>query len=97
MRAHPTLAPSRALLSADRRISVSCIYAAAAGASGVCASEQRKSVPSDYIRCMVTANLRASATLADFTLRRFAIRQKLTGPVCGIAANARIMLTYVNP
>ena len=50
MRAHPTLAPSRARLSARRRISVSCIYAVAAGASGVCVSDHRNSVPSDHIR-----------------------------------------------
>lgn len=50
------------------------IYAAAFRTSESCPSDQRKSVPSHHIRCITTASLRASATFANFTLRRFAIR-----------------------
>ncbi len=44
-------------------------HAAAAAGSGV----QRNSVPSTQMRCMITANRRASATIAFFIPRRLAI------------------------
>jgi len=46
-----------------------CGFHAAAVSSRV----QRNSVPSTHMRCMITANLRASATMAFFIPRRVAI------------------------
>jgi len=43
-----------------------------AGAAA-CSLVQRNSVPSTHIRCMITANRRASATIAFFIPRRLAI------------------------
>ena len=42
-------------------------------AAAVCSRVQRNSVPSTHIRCMITANRRASATIAFFIPRRLAI------------------------
>jgi hypothetical protein len=42
-------------------------------ATGACSRVQRNSVPSTQIRCMITANRRASATIAFFMPRRLAI------------------------
>ena len=79
IRARPTLAPSRVLPSAGTaELGVMSrrpfSYAVTAVASEGCASDQRKTVPSLHMRCITTASLRASATFAAFTLRRFAIR-----------------------
>ena len=38
------------------------------------AADQRKSVPSTHMRCMITESFRARATLAAFALLFFAIR-----------------------
>jgi hypothetical protein len=46
-----------------------CFHAAAAA----CSRFQRNSVPSTQMRCMITANRRASATIAFFIPRRLAI------------------------
>jgi hypothetical protein len=42
-------------------------------ATAACCRVQRNSVPSTQMRCMITANRRASATIAFFTPRRLAI------------------------
>ena len=42
-------------------------------AAGACSRVHRNSVPSTHIRCMITANRRASATIAFFIPRRLAI------------------------
>ena len=42
-------------------------------AAAVCPRVQRNSVPSTQMRCMITANRRASATIAFFIPRRLAI------------------------
>ena len=42
-------------------------------AAGACSRVQRNSVPSTQMRCMITANRRASATIAFFIPRRLAI------------------------
>jgi len=42
-------------------------------AAAVCSRVQRNSVPSTHMRCMITANRRASATIAFFFPRRLAI------------------------
>jgi hypothetical protein len=42
-------------------------------AAAACSLVQRNSVPSTHIRCMITANRRASATIAFFIPRRLAI------------------------
>ncbi len=42
-------------------------------AAATCSGFQRNSVPSTQMRCMITANLRASATIAFFIPRRLAI------------------------
>ena len=42
-------------------------------AAVACSRVQRNSVPSTHIRCMITANRRASATIAFFIPRRLAI------------------------
>src|SRR5271167_544979 len=42
-------------------------------AAGTCSRVQRNSVPSTQMRCMITANRRASATIAFFIPRRLAI------------------------
>ena len=42
-------------------------------AATACSRVQRNSVPSTQMRCMITANLRASATIAFFIPRRLAI------------------------
>ena len=42
-------------------------------ATAACSLVQRNSVPSTHIRCMITANRRASATIAFFIPRRLAI------------------------
>ncbi len=42
-------------------------------AAGACSRVQRNSVPSTQMRCMITANRRASATIAFFMPRRLAI------------------------
>jgi len=42
-------------------------------ATAACSRVQRNSVPSTQIRCMITANRRASATIAFFIPRRLAI------------------------
>src|SRR5271166_1955943 len=42
-------------------------------AAAACSRVQRNSVPSTQIRCMITANRRASATIAFFIPRRLAI------------------------
>src|SRR5882724_4874519 len=42
-------------------------------ANAACSLVQRNSVPSTHIRCMITANRRASATIAFFIPRRLAI------------------------
>jgi hypothetical protein len=42
-------------------------------AAAACSRVQRNSVPSTQMRCMITANRRASATIAFFTPRRLAI------------------------
>ena len=42
-------------------------------AAAVSSRVQRNSVPSTHMRCMITANLRASATIAFFIPRRLAI------------------------
>ena len=42
-------------------------------AAAACSRVQRNSVPSTQMRCMITANLRASATIAFFIPRRLAI------------------------
>src|SRR5262245_9272831 len=42
-------------------------------AAAACFRLQRNSVPSTHIRCMITANRRASATIAFFMPRRLAI------------------------
>ena len=41
--------------------------------AAACSRVQRNSVPSTHMRCMITANRRASATIAFFTPRRLAI------------------------
>src|SRR6188768_3465186 len=41
--------------------------------AAACSRVQRNSVPSTQMRCMITANLRASATIAFFIPRRLAI------------------------
>ena len=48
---------------------LNCFHAAAAACSRV----QRNSVPSTHMRCMITANRRARATIAFFIPRRLAI------------------------
>src|SRR5258707_11871476 len=45
----------------------------AAAAAAACSRVQRNSVPSTHIRCMITANRRARATIAFFIPRRLAI------------------------
>ena len=42
-------------------------------AAAACCRVQRNSVPSTQMRCMITANRRASATIAFFIPRRLAI------------------------
>ena len=42
-------------------------------AAGACSRVHRNSVPSTHMRCMITANRRASATIAFFIPRRLAI------------------------
>ena len=42
-------------------------------AAAACSRVQRNSVPSTHMRCMITANRRASATIAFFMPRRLAI------------------------
>ena len=42
-------------------------------AAAACSRVQRNSVPSTHMRCMITANRRASATIAFFIPRRLAI------------------------
>jgi hypothetical protein len=42
-------------------------------AAAACSLVQRNSVPSTHIRCMITANRRASATIAFFIPQRLAI------------------------
>src|SRR5262245_35198803 len=42
-------------------------------AAGACSRVHRNSVPSTQMRCMITANRRASATIAFFIPRRLAI------------------------
>ena len=42
-------------------------------AAAACSRVQRNSVPSTQMRCMITANRRASATIAFFIPRRLAI------------------------
>jgi hypothetical protein len=42
-------------------------------AAAVCSRVQRNSVPSTQMRCMITANRRANATIAFFIPRRLAI------------------------
>ena len=42
-------------------------------AAEACSRVQRNSVPSTHIRCMITANRRASATIAFFIPQRLAI------------------------
>ena len=44
-----------------------------AAAAAPCSLVQRNSVPSTHMRCMITANRRASATIAFFIPRRLAI------------------------
>src|SRR2546430_10966418 len=45
----------------------------AAAAAVACSRVQRNSVPSTHMRCMITANRRARATIAFFIPRRLAI------------------------
>ena len=59
---------SSVLLSISDLILHGCHAAAAA-----CSRVQRNSVPSTQMRCMITANRRASATIAFFIPRRLAI------------------------
>src|SRR5471032_3669842 len=44
-----------------------------AAAAAACSLVQRNSVPSTHMRCMITANRRANATIAFFIPRRLAI------------------------
>src|SRR5438034_5158895 len=48
-------------------------FHAAAAAAVACSRVQRNSVPSTHMRCMITANRRARATIAFFIPRRLAI------------------------
>src|SRR3974377_1646081 len=50
-------------------IAVGCLLSCATA----CCRIQQNSVPSIHMRCMITANRRASATIAFFTPRRLAI------------------------
>jgi hypothetical protein len=63
----PLLGGTRSFLLPD--LILYDFHAAAAGCSRV----QRNSVPSTQMRCMITANRRASATIAFFIPRRLAI------------------------
>ena len=64
---HSTTRWSSSFLLSDL-IFLGCHAAAAA-----CSRVQRNSVPSTHMRCMITANRRASATIAFFSPRRLAI------------------------
>src|SRR5215510_1758735 len=63
----PPLGGARLCLLSD--LVLPGFYAAAVACSRV----QRNSVPSTHMRCMITANRRASATIAFFIPRRLAI------------------------
>ena len=52
---------------------LSLIFHGCHAAAATCSPVQRNSVPSTQMRCMITANLRASATIAFFIPRRLAI------------------------
>ena len=64
--------------SFHRRVELECllsnvIFYCDHAATADCSLVQRNSVPSTHIRCMITANRRASATIAFFIPQRLAI------------------------
>jgi len=64
--------------SFHRRVELECllsnmIFHCDHAATADCSLVQRNSVPSTHIRCMITANRRASATIAFFIPQRLAI------------------------
>jgi len=75
MRTHLIHRPARDIfpLLGGSRVSSYRMILCAVQAAAVCSLVQRNSVPSTQMRCMITANRRASATIAFFIPRCLAI------------------------